>query len=70
MMMQDDEQDLPTNIEDTDRVNLGTVIATSREFRLLNKMVKSFEQETGTKVRKVNKNQAKLLWQLISSNKY
>lgn len=55
-MMQDDEQDLPANIEDTDRVNLGTVIATSREFRLLNKMVKSFEQETGTKVRKVNKN--------------
>ena len=70
MIVQEGEQDLPKQIEDIDRVNLGTVVSTARDFKLLTQMIKSFENQTGSKIRKVNKNGAKVLQQLITSKKY
>lgn len=51
-------------------MNLGAVISSCTEQKLLNKLIKSFEKESGMKVRKVNKTQSLLIWQLICSNTY
>ena len=58
----EEEAELPALVEDTDRVNLGAVVQTCTETRMLNKLIKNFEKETGLKVRKVNRNQSVLMW--------
>jgi hypothetical protein len=49
------EGELPVSVQDTDKVNLGTVVSSCTEMRLLNKLIKNYEKETGNKIRKVNK---------------
>ena len=62
--------DVPMHVQDSDRVNLGTVVSSCQEKGLLNKLLKNIEKEMGIKVRKVNKTQSVLVWQLICYNKY
>lgn len=50
--------DLPKTVEDIDRVNLGNVVVAA-QFKLFNKLLKQFETESSTKIRKINKNQCK-----------
>ena len=54
--------DVPMHVQDSDRVNLGTVVSTCQEKGLLNKLLKTIEKEMGIKVRKVNKTQSVLVW--------
>ena len=53
---------LPEVVEDSDRVNLGSVVQSCLEPKLFTKLIKNFERESGVKVRRVNKNQSNLVW--------
>jgi len=58
--------DLPKNVEDVDRVNLGNVV-TAATPRLFNKILKSFEKDYGLKMRKISKNQCTNVFQILCS---
>jgi hypothetical protein len=52
---------LPRSIEDIDKVDLGNVVAASGT-KLFPKLLKSFEQNYGMKLRKINKTQCSNLY--------
>lgn len=53
-----EEDPIPQQVKDTDRINLGTVVQTCGDTKLVQKLLKSHETNTGIKVRRINKNQS------------
>jgi len=52
--MDDGNPDLPKQIDNSDQVDLGTVV-NSTNPKLFNKLLKEFQKETGVKVRQIGK---------------
>lgn len=60
---------LPRAVEDSDHVNLENIINASVP-KLFPKVLRNLEQETGTKMRKINKRQCQGIHELFFSNDY
>ena len=63
------DAEVPKTVEDVDRVNLGNVVIAAQS-KLFNKLVKQFEEQSALKMRKINKNQCRLLHMLLCSRSY
>lgn len=55
------QPDLPRNVEDADRINLGNVV-TASGVKLFPKLLRSYETEIAQKMRKINTTQAKSIY--------
>jgi hypothetical protein len=55
---------LPRRIEDIDKIDLGNVLLASNP-RLFTKLLKDFESQGGIKMKKINKNQSKGIYDLF-----
>jgi hypothetical protein len=60
---------LPRNVDDTDFVNLENIINAAAP-KLFPKILKHLENETGNKMRKINKRQCQVLHELFCGADY
>ena len=67
--MDEGNPDLPKQVDNSDRVDLGNVVSSTNP-KLFNKLLKEFSKETGVKVRQIGKKQSKMIQQLICCDRY
>jgi hypothetical protein len=67
--MDEGNPDLPKNIDNSDRIDLGNVVS-STPPKLFNKLLKEFQKETGVKIRQIGKKQSKVIYELMCLDRY
>lgn len=60
---------LPRRIEDVDKIDLKNVEIASNP-KMFCKLLKDFENDTGIKMKKINKNQCKAIYDLFCAQSY
>lgn len=63
------QPDLPRNIDNTDKVDLGAVVAATQP-KMMAKLLREFTKETGVKVRQIGKKQSKFVADMMTLDRY
>ena len=67
--LEDGQPTLPKTIDDIDRMNLDNILNASLP-KLFCKLLRNFEIDSGSKMRKINKNQCKNIYDLFYAQEY